>query len=340
MKKNERNFVSIDLGTTFTLVYANSQGIVYNEPSIVAYKTKDNKIVAVGHDAYKMIGKGNKSIKIVRPMSDGVITDIKTTTRQLKYIFDRLRMHSVLKGCIMLLACPSVVTKIERDALIKIAKNFGASHVFIEEEVKMAAIGGGVNIFATTGKLVVDSGGGTTDVAVLASGDIVLSKSIKVAGNALNDEIKKYLRGQYGLEVGSKTAESIKINIGSVAKYSDERIMKVYGRDVISGLPRETQITPEEVREVLKIPAAKIIDLIVQVLEETPPELAGDIFRNGIVLCGGGALIRGMDKYLADTLQLPTKVGEQPLLAVINGTKKFESYIFEKMKAPKEREII
>ncbi|ARU91271.1 cell shape determining protein MreB [Spiroplasma clarkii] len=340
MKQNEKKFVSIDLGTTSTLIYVSGQGIVYNEASIVAYKIKENKIIAVGNEAYKMIGKGNKSVKIVRPMVDGVITDIRATTKQLKYIFDRLRMQAALKKCIMLLACPSVVTELERKALVSIGKSFGAEEVFIEEEVKMAALGGGVNIFASTGRLVIDCGGGTTDVAVLASGDIVLSKSIKIAGNAFNDEIQKFIKSQFGLEIGQKTSESIKISIGSIAKYTDERNMKVYGRDVVSGLPREIQVTPEEIREVLKIPVSKIIDLTVQVLEETPPELAGDIFRNGITLCGGGALIRGIDKYFADTLQLPTKVCEQPLLAVINGTRKFESYIYDKMNEPKRQEII
>ncbi|QGS51488.1 rod shape-determining protein [Spiroplasma tabanidicola] len=329
MSKDNKKFVSIDLGTAYTLVYIHGQGIVYNEASIIAYKVKENKIIAVGNDAYKMIGKGNKSIKIVKPMAEGVICDIKTTVSQLRFIFKKLRMEDQLKGCTMLLACPSVITELEKQALIKIANSFGAINVFIEEEVKMAALGGGVNIFAPTGKLIVDSGGGTTDVAVIASGDIVLSKSIKIAGNYLNEEIKKFVRSQYGLEVGTKTAELIKINIGSLAKYSDERRMKVYGRDVVSGLPREVELSPEEVREVLKVPVSRIIDLIVQVLEDTPPELAGDIFLNGIVLCGGGALIRGFDKYVADILQLPAKVGEQPLLAVINGTKKFETNIWD-----------
>ncbi|AHI52388.1 rod shape-determining protein [Spiroplasma culicicola] len=333
VKKNERKFVSIDLGTAYTLVYAEGQGIIYNEPSIVAYKIKENRIVAVGEEAYKMIGKGNKTIRVVRPMVDGVITDIRTTTAQLRYIFTKLRMEKYLKGSIMLLACPSVITELEKTALKKIAHNFGAEKVFIEEEVKMAALGGGVNIFAPTGRLVVDSGGGTTDVAVLSSGDIVISKSTKVAGNVLNEEIQKFIRSQYGMDIGLKTSEMIKINIGSLAKYSDERRMKVYGRDVVSGLPREIQISPEEIREVLKVPVSRIIDLIVQVLEDTPPELAGDIFRSGIIICGGGALIKGIDKYIADTLQLPTKIGEQPLLAVINGTKKFESNVYDMIKS-------
>ncbi|AHI52657.1 rod shape-determining protein [Spiroplasma culicicola] len=325
-------FVSMDLGTAYTLVYISGQGIVYNEPSIVAYKIKENRIVAVGAEAYKMIGKGNKTLRIVRPMVDGVITDIKATQAQLNYIFARLRLDKTLKGSVMLLACPSIITELEKNALRKIALNLGAAHVYIEEEVKMAALGGGVNIEAPTGQLIVDMGGGTTDVAVIASGDIVHSKSIKIAGNTLNEEILKFVRAQYGMDIGIKTAETIKVQMGSLAKFPDEKSMKVYGRDVVSGLPREIEITPAEIREVLKIPLSKIIDLTVRVLEETPPELAGDIFRNGLTLCGGTALIKGIDKYFGDTLQLPTKVGQQPLLAVINGTAKFEDSIFEELR--------
>ncbi|AKU80303.1 rod shape-determining protein [Spiroplasma turonicum] len=337
LNKHRQTFVSIDLGTSNTLVYISDQGVVYNEPSIIAYRIKENSIVAIGKEAYKMIGKGNKNIRIIKPMVDGVITDIRATESQLRYIFKRLKVEKWLNNCIMLLACPSVVTELEKTALSKIAKNLGAQEVFVEEEVKMAALGGGVNIYAPTGNLIVDTGGGTTDIAVIASGDIVLSKSVKVAGNYLNDECQKFLRSQYGLEIGSKSAEAIKINIGSLAKYPDERRMKVYGRDVVSGLPREVEVTPEEVREVLKVPVSRIVDLTVQVLEDTPPELAGDIFRNGITICGGGALIKGIDKYFADTLQLPTKIGEQPLLAVINGTRKFESEIWEKLKELHEK---
>ncbi len=329
-------FVSMDLGTAYTLVYIEGNGIVYNEPSIVAYKIKENKIIAVGAEAYKMIGKGNKNLRIVRPMVDGVITDIKATQAQLNYIFARLRLEKTLKNCVMLLACPSAITQLEKTALKKIAISLGAGEVFIEEEVKMAALGGGVNINAPTGRLVVDMGGGTTDVAVISSGDIVISKSIKIAGNYLNEEILKFIRAQYGMEIGIKTAEIIKINIGSLAKFIDEKSMKVYGRDVVSGLPREIEITPEELREVLKVPLSRVIELIVQVLEMTPPELAGDIFRNGIVLCGGTALINGIAKYVGDTLQLPTKVGEQPLLAVINGTKKYQSEVFDQLRRVKE----
>lgn len=331
-KSKEVTFVSMDLGTANTLVYISGQGIVYNEPSIVAYNIKENTIVAVGIEAFKMIGKGNKTIKVVSPMVGGVITDIRATEAQLRYIFNKLHLEKQLKNSVMLLACPSVITDLEKAALKKIAMNLGAERIFVEEEVKMAALGGGVNIYAPSGNLVVDIGGGTTDIAVLSSGDIVVSKSVKVAGVFLNKEIQKYIRSQYGLEIGIKSAERVKVVIGSLYKYADEKNMKIYGRDVVSGLPREVELTPDEIREVLKLPIAKIVDMVVQTLEVSPPELAGDIFQNGITICGGGALIKGIDSFFAKTLQLPTKIGEQPLLAVINGTKKFEDDIAEILK--------
>ncbi len=326
-------FVSMDLGTANTLVYISGQGIVYNEPSIVAYRIKENRIIAVGKEAFKMIGKGNKSIRVVSPMVGGVITDIRATEAQLKYIFNKLRLAKQLKNSVMLLACPSVITELEKAALKKIAMNLGAERVFVEEEVKMAALGGGVNIYAPSGNLVVDIGGGTSDIAVISSGDIVISKSVKVAGVYLNEEIQKYVRSQYGLEIGIKTAERIKVEIGSLYKFADERKVKVYGRDVVSGLPREIEVTPEEVRGVITVPVSRIIDMVVQTLEETPAELAGDIFQNGITICGGGGLIKGIAEFFTSTLQLPAAIGEQPLLAVINGTKKFENDIAEILKA-------
>ncbi|AKX34451.1 cell shape determining protein MreB [Spiroplasma litorale] len=328
-------YVSLDLGTAYTLVYISGQGVIYNEPSIVAYKVPENRIVAVGNEAYKMIGKANKNLRIIRPMVNGVITDAKATQAQLDYIFKRLRIEKYLKNSVVLMACPSVITELEKSALKKIAMNLGAADVFVEEEVKMAAIGGGVRVDAPSGHLVVDMGGGTSDAAVLSAGEIVLSKSIKVAGNLLNEEVLKFVKAQYGLEIGIKSAEQAKIKIGSLAKYPDERSIKLYGRDVVSGLPREIEVTPQEMREVLKIPLSKVIDMVVQVLEETPPELAGDIFRNGIVLCGGTAMIKGIDKYFADTLQLPCKISENPLMAVINGTKKYESEVYDLLKEKK-----
>ncbi|ARU92033.1 cell shape determining protein MreB [Spiroplasma clarkii] len=334
MKKPQ--FVSMDLGTSYTLVYIEGQGVVYNEPAIVAYNTREQRIVAVGTDAYNMIGKGNRTLKVIRPMMNGVITDIKATLGQLRHIFNKLRIDKQLQGCVMLLACPSKITALEKRALEKIGLSFGASRVFIEEEAKMAALGGGINIDAPKGSLIVDMGGGTSDVAVIASGDIVLSDSIQVAGNVLNEEVLKLIRSEHGLEIGIKTAEAIKIKIGSIGRYNDENSLKVHGRDLVSGLPREIIVYPDEIRDTLRAVVVKIIDLVVTVLEKTPPELAGDIYTSGILLCGGTALLKGMDKYFSESLGLPVRIAQQPLLAVINGTKKYQSYLLDLMKREKE----
>ncbi|WP_381415129.1 rod shape-determining protein [Spiroplasma endosymbiont of Anurida maritima] len=328
---NKMKYISIDLGTAHTLVYLSGIGVIYNEPSIVAYNIKENKIFAVGKEAAKLVGKGNKSIRVVRPMVDGVITDVRATQAQLNYIFTRLGLKKDLKNSVILMASPSVCTELEKKALVKIGHSFGAKHVYIEEEVKMSALGANIDINKPTGQFIVDMGGGTTDIAVITSGDLVVSDSVKVAGNFLTLEVLKYIRSQHGLEIGERTAEQIKTEIGSLVKYNDERKIKVYGRDVVSGLPREIEVSPSEIREVLKVPITKIIELIVKILEQTPPELAGDIFRNGITLCGGSAKIKNIDRYISETLSLPVRVADEPLLCVINGTKKFENDIFEKV---------
>ena len=326
-RKKNFNFISMDLGTTNTLVYVSGQGIIYNEPSVVAYDVNNNNIIAVGIEAFKMVGKGNKRIKVIAPMVSGVISDIRATEAQLKFIFSQKNLVSALKNSIVLLACPSQITNLEKRVLKRIAFDLGAAYVFVEEEVKMAAIGGGINIHTPTGNLIVDIGGGTSDIAVIASGDIVLSKSLKIAGVFLNREIQKYIRSHYGLGIGIRTAEKIKIDIGTLIKPKDKIFTTAYGRDVVSGLPRSEEISSEEILEIIKTPIAKIIDLIVQVLEATPNELSGDIYQNGITICGGGGLIRGIAEYFSDTLSLPVRIGEEPLLAVINGTKKYEHEI-------------
>lgn len=322
-------YISIDLGTVNTLVYVSGYGIVYNQPSIVAYNTRNNQIIAVGDEAYKMIGKGNKNISIVRPLKEGVIADIKATKTQLLYIFNKLRMLNHIKNSVVLLATPSTITNVEKEALRSTALKLGATYVFVEEEVKMAAIGAGLNIKQHHGQLVVDSGGGTTDIAIIASGDIVRSKSIKIAGNHLNNEIQKYIRTQYSCEIGYKTAERIKINIGSLIEQEAEKPIEIYGRDIVSGLPREIEVQPLEIRKLLQTCINPILDLIVEILEITPPELSGDIFKNGITLCGGTSLLKGFAQYVSQNLKLPAKVGESPLLAVISGTEKFENDVFE-----------
>lgn len=325
--KQDRTYISLDLGTTNVLSYVSSQGIVYNEPSLMAYDVRINKLIALGKEAYDMIGKTPDNIRMVTPLVDGVIADMEAAQDLLKHIFSRMKMMNIWKTSIVLLACPSGVTELEREALRNVAKEMGAELVIIEEEAKMAALGAGINIDLPQGNLVIDIGGGTCDLAIISSGDIVVSKSIKIAGNHFDDDIRKYIRSEYNIAIGKKTAEDIKKYIGSLAKYHNERTMQIYGRDIISGLPKETKISSDEIRNVLLNAFSKITDLIIELLENTPPELAGDIMKNGITICGGGALIRNIDKYFYDIFQLPTKIANEPLMCVIEGTKSFEKVI-------------
>ncbi len=225
------------------------------------------------------------------------------------------------------MACPSGVTELERDALKLVAKGMGASLVVIEEEVKMSAVGAGLNVELPQGHLVIDIGGGTTDIAIISAGEIVVSRSAKVAGKYFNDEILKYIRSEYNVSIGIVTAEKVKKTIGSLVKYPNERSIQIYGRDIVSGLPKEAKIGSEEIRNVLLSAFSKITDVVIEVMENTPPELAGDIMRNGIMLCGGGALIRNIDKYFFDIFQLPTKIAADPLSCVIEGTKAYEKVV-------------
>ncbi|WP_338985076.1 rod shape-determining protein [Spiroplasma endosymbiont of Diplazon laetatorius] len=332
-KEFNRPFISLDLGTSNILAYVSGQGIVYNQPSLMAYDVRTNKLVAIGQEAYEMVGKTNDNIRLITPLVDGVIADLDAAQDLLKHIFDRLKMMNFWKSSIVVLACPSGVTELERDALKMVAKDMGASLVVVEEEVKMSALGAGVNIEMPMGHLIVDIGGGTTDIAIISNGDIVISRSVKVAGNALNEEILKYVRAEYNISIGIKTAENIKKSVGSLVKYPNERSMQIYGRDIVSGLPKEVTVNSEEIRNVLLGSFSKITDLVIEIMENTPPELAGDIMKNGMVLCGGGALVRNVDKYFFDIFQLPTKIAADPLNCVIEGTKAYEKIILKRVEA-------
>ncbi|AHF61548.1 rod shape-determining protein MreB [Spiroplasma mirum ATCC 29335] len=320
----EYSFLALDLGTANTVAYVAGQGIVYNEPSIMAYDTLSNSLVALGEEAYKMIGKTHDHIKMVTPLVDGVISDMDAAQDLLKHIFGKLKMTGIWKNSLVILACPSGVTELERSALKVIAKDMGASYVLVEEEVKLAALGAGINIGLAQGNLVIDIGGGTTDIAILSAGDIVKSKSVKVAGKHFDQEIQKYIRAEYNVLIGIRTAEQIKKDIGALVKIVNEKPIRAFGRDIITGLPREVMIKPEEIKNVLLAPFSRITDLLVEVLEETPPELAGDVIRNGITICGGGTLIRGIVKYFESIFQLKVRAAQDPLMCVIDGAKTYE----------------
>ncbi|AXK51798.1 rod shape-determining protein [Spiroplasma alleghenense] len=324
---SKKEFVALDLGTANIIAYLGGQGIIYNEPSTMAYSTKTNEVLYVGEQAYEMVGKTNEDIRMVVPLVDGVISDMDAAKDLIKIIFQRIKVGEVLKNALVVLACPSGVTELERSALRQVVADMGAKHVLIEEEVKLSAIGAGINIDLPNGHLILDIGGGTTDVAIIASGDIVLSRSLKSAGNAFDEEIRKYIRSEYNVLIGDKTAETIKKDIGSLAKLDNSRTFRAFGRDVISGLPREVIVTPEEIRNALLAPFSKITDLVVEVMENTPEELAGDIIKNGITICGGGALLRGIDTYFSSIFQLPVFCAKDPLLTVIDGAKEYEKTI-------------
>lgn len=320
-------FISLDLGSENIIAYIGGHGVIYNERSIMAYNAKNKKLLALGNEAYELLGKTHKNIELIRPINDGVISNLKTMHDMIKEIFKKRRLMKVWKGATVLLASPSGVTKLESDALKKIGLKLGAKNVIIEEEVKMAALGAGINIDSPQGFLVVDCGGGTTDISIISSGDVVVSNSIKIAGRHMTNEIQKYLRANYSIIVGEKTAQEVKHILGSLDKNEHEKKLKVYGRDMIDGMPKECEIGTSEVRQILEVPIKIIYNACQEVLRQSPSELSGDIQKNGVILCGGGSLVRGFAKNFREYFEIPAKTAPDPLNCVIEGTKKLEPYI-------------
>ncbi|WP_338969782.1 rod shape-determining protein [Spiroplasma endosymbiont of Labia minor] len=327
MKFEDRPFISIDLGTSNIIAYVAKQGIIYNEPSVLAYDIMTNKLLAMGQEAYEMIGKTPDMVRMVVPINEGTISDFDAAKELIKNVFGKINMTNKFKDAVVLLACPSDITELERAALKEIAVEMGASFAIVEEEVLMAAIGAGLNIDSPSGHIVIDIGGGTTDIAIIASGSIIYSKSIKMAGKHFDEEIRKYIRSEYNIQVGEISSERIKKEIASLQKIKDERSIPVFGRDIISGLPKEAKVSSEEIRNVMVSSFAKITDTVISLLELSPPELAGDIIKNGMIVCGGGALIKGVDKYFEDIFSLPCKKAKNPLECVIEGTKQYQKVI-------------
>ncbi len=312
--------IGIDLGTANVLIYIKGQGIVLNEPSVVAIERESKNILAVGEDANKMLGRTPGKVKAIRPLKDGVIADFELTEAMLNYFLKKVKAKGMITKPRILICCPSNITKVERNAIKEAAEVTGARKVFVEEEPKVAAIGAGIDISLPSGSMVIDIGGGTTDIAILSLGDIVTSKSIKVAGDLFNQEIIKYVKNKYKLLIGEKTAEKIKIEIGTVFPDSKKDKIIVKGRDVISGLPNSITITSKEVEEALKDSVYTIVYAAKNVLEETMPELSADIVNNGIVVTGGGALLDGLDKLLEKELKVPIRIADSPLTCVVDGT--------------------
>ncbi len=313
--------IGIDLGTTNLLVYVQGNGIIFNEPSVVAFDIETGEVIAAGEDAFSMIGKTHKKIRVSRPLREGVISDMDAAKALLRHVFERVQNMRDFKNSKCLICCPSEITQIEREAMKQLAIEMGINDVFIEEEIKAGAIGSGVDIYTANATMVIDIGGGTTDVGVLSLGDVVLSQSIRVAGNYIDQEIVKYVHKTHNLVIGQRTAERVKMEISTLLDEEEEKFIRVSGRDLVSGLPSATKISSKEVRKILLPVFDEIVNVVYSVLEITPPELSADIVDNGIIVNGGGALIPGIKDYIEDMVHLPVKISESPLTDVVEGTK-------------------
>jgi len=312
--------IGIDLGTANVLIYVKGKGIVLNEPSVVAIDKNTKKVLAVGEEARQMVGRTPGNIVAIRPLKDGVIADFDVTEAMLKYFINKLDVRGFFSKPRILICCPTNITSVEQKAIREAAEKSGGKKVYLEEEPKVAAIGAGMDIFQPSGNMVVDIGGGTTDVAVLSMGDIVTSESIKVAGDVFDNDILQYIKKQYKLLIGERTAEAIKITIGTVYPGSREESMDIRGRDMVTGLPRTITIHSSEIEKALHESVSLIVHSAKNVLEKTPPELSADIIDRGVCITGGGALLHGMDQLLTKELKVPVFVAENPMDCVAVGT--------------------
>ena len=309
--------IGIDLGTANILIYVKGEGIVVNEPSVVTINTETNRPIAVGEEARDMLGKTPGKFQAIRPLKDGVIADFQITEILITHFINKLNLKGVFSRPTILICCPSNITSIEKSAIQDVALRCGAKRVYIEEEPKVAAIG--LDISKPSGNMVIDIGGGTTDVAVLSLGDIVTSTSLKVAGDKMDAELIKYVKDKYKLLIGDRTAEEIKVNIGTAYKDGEEVTSQISGRDLVTGLPHTIQLNAKETQEALEECCSTILRATKQVLEQTPPELSADIVNKGIFLTGGGALLHNLDKYLEEGLGVPVFVADNALDCVAEG---------------------
>lgn len=312
--------IGIDLGTANILVYVRGKGIVLREPSVVAISVNSKKVLAVGEEARLMIGRTPGNIVAIRPMSDGVIADYTTTERMLEHLIRKVVGRKRFLKPRVLICVPSGVTSVERRAVKQAAMEAGAGIAFTIEEPMAAAIGAGLPISNPGGNMVVDIGGGTTDIAVISLEGICLSRSLRVGGNKMDEVIMRHIKTAYNLMIGDRTAEEIKVKIGSAFPMDQEQMMEVRGRDLVAGLPRTITVSSEEIREALTEPVTQIVEKVKSVLEQTPPELSADIIERGIWLTGGGALLRGLDKLLTAATDIPVYVADDPLSCVAIGT--------------------
>ena len=311
--------LGIDLGTANILVYLKGKGIVLREPSVVAVNTTNQKLLAVGEEARLMIGRTPGNIVAIRPMCDGVIADYSTTHKMLEYLIRKASGRKPLFKPTVIIAVPSQITPVEKRAVVQAARSAGAKQAYPIEEPWAAAIGAGLPIAAAGGNMVVDIGGGTTDIAVISLNGIVIPRSVRIGGNKMDEVIQRHIKTKYSLMIGDRTAEEIKTKIGSAYPLETELALEVRGRDLVAGLPKTVEVRSDEIREALSEPIGAIIDRLKSVLENTPPELSSDIIERGIMLTGGVALLRGLDKLLASQTGIPIHVAEDPLSCVAIG---------------------
>ena len=314
--------IGIDLGTANTLAFEKNKGIVLREPSVVSVNTITGQVVAVGEEAKKMLGRTPGSIVAVRPLKDGVIADFEITQSMIRHFIRKITTTNFFTRPRIVICIPYGVTEVERRAVEEAAVQAGGREAFLIEEPMAAAIGAGLPIAEPTGSLIVDIGGGTSEVAVISLGGIVTSKSLRIAGDELDEAIINYVKKSYNLLIGERTAERIKENIGSAYDYGENETYEVSGRDLMNGLPKNIKVTSEEIREALKEPVGQIVDGIKTTLEQTPPELAADIIERGLTLTGGGALLKGFDTLISKETGIPVHIADNPLDCVVNGTGK------------------
>jgi rod shape-determining protein MreB len=310
--------IAIDLGTANSEVYVRGRGIVIQEPSVVAINQKTGQILAVGIEAKKMVGRTPSHIIAVRPLRSGVISDFETTEQMLKYFIDKARRKKLI-GPRVIIGVPIGVTEVEKKAVLDAAKSAGAREVFLIEEPMAAAIGARLPVQEAGGNFIVDIGGGTTEVAVISLGGIVLAKSLRIAGDRLNEDIIRFIQEEYNLLIGERMAETAKIAIGSAYPLKERREFPIRGRNLVTGLPEEIRVSDEEIRRAMEKSIRQIVNEIKSTIDETPPELLADIMVNGIYLAGGGALLRGLDTLIQKETKIPTKIVEDPMTAVVRG---------------------
>ncbi len=311
--------IGIDLGTTNVLIYVKDEGILLDEPSVIAIDTDTKEVLAIGEDANKMLGRTPNKVRAIRPLKDGVIADFEYTNKMLEEFIKRIKKKSSLKKSKVLICCPANITQVQKNAMYELAENVGAKKIYIEDEPKAAALGAGLEIDKASGCMIVDIGGGTTDIAILSLGSIVDSTSINIAGNHFDKAIIDYIKNKYDLLIGEKTAEEIKINLGTLNDINKENTLEIKGRSIKDGMPKTVAITEEEIKEALLPEIAKINVEIKKVLEKISPELSSDIVDKGIIITGGGALLRGIADYIEDDIKIPIYIAENPLRCVAEG---------------------